>query len=332
MEDSSFRPGKLVVCFVVLTSAACLYGATVDLHQFFKLLYDIGPGLFYLASLVFMFSPSLIGCILIRRFGRGIWLERWEAKMLIGLSFPMGMYLCDILVSCSHTEASFMTSLYAAWKNWDNDPRISVRPPTVFLIAWAMGFVWAALANVLAHPRRTWHRIDSWINSLPYRSQMSAYRGSPQNALQYGFVVPVEENQDLSAVAPAGTFVGYWGERASLIKRTLWWIGLILLLPAPVSLLYRRAVFRSDSPDAEVLVMERVLMSLLLGILCWILSAVFDVLLRRRHESTTPPYPAASTDRQVAVTAVSTVLVISACLVALLCLIGISLHGVSVTS
>ena len=58
----------------------------------------------------------------------------------------------------------------------------------------------------------------------------------------------------------------------------------------------------------------------------------FDVLLRRRPESTTPPYPAASTDRQVAVTAVSTVLVISACLVALLCLIGISLHGVSVTS
>ena len=332
MEDSSFRPGKLVVCFVVLTSAACLYGATVDLHQFFKLLYDIGPGLFYLASLVFMFSPSLIGCILIRRFGRGIWLERWEAKMLIGLSFPMGMYLCDILVSCSHTEASFMTSLYIAWKDWDNDPRISVRPPTLFLIAWAMGFVWAALANVLAHPRRTWHRIDSWINSLPYRSQMPAYRESHQNALQYGFVVPVKENHDLSAVAPAGTFVGYWGERASLIKRTLWWVGLILLLPAPVSLLYRRAVFRLDSPDVEVLVMERVLMSILLGILCWILSAVFDVLLRRRPESTTPPYPAASTDRQVAVTAVSTVLVISACLVALLCLIGISLHGVSVTS
>ena len=332
MEDSSFRPGKLVVCFVVLTSAACLYGATVDLHQFFKLLYDIGPGLFYLASLVFMFSPSLIGCILIRRFGKGIWLERWEAKMLIGLSFPMGMYLHDILVSCSHTEASFMTSLYVAWKNWDNDLMVSVRPPTLFLIAWAMGFVWAALANVLAHPRRTWHRIDSWINSLPYRSQMSAYRGSPQNALQYGFVVPVEENHDLSAVVPAGTFVGYWGERASLIKRTLWWVGLILLLPAPVSLLYRRAVFGSDSPDAEVLVMERVLMSLLLGILCWILSAVFDVLLRRRPESTTPPYPAAGTDRQVAVTAVSTVLVISACLVALLCLIGISLHGVSVTS
>ena len=252
--------------------------------------------------------------------------------MLIGLSFPMGMYLCDILVSCSHTEASFMTSLYAAWKNWDNDPRISVRPPTVFLIAWAMGVVWAALANVLAHPRRTWHRIDSWINSLPYRSQMSAYRESHQNALQYGFVVPVKENHDLSAVAPAGTFVGYWGERASLIKRTLWWVGLILLLPAPVSLLYRRAVFRLDSPDVEVLVMERILMSILLGILCWILSAVFDVLLRRRPESTTPPYPAASTDRQVAVTAVSTVLVISACLVALLCLIGISLHGVSVTS
>lgn len=332
MEDSSFRPGKLVVCFVVLTSAACLYGATVDLHPIFKLLYDIGPGLFYLASLVFMFSPSLIGCILIRRFGKGIWLERWEAKMLIGLSFPMGMYLCDILVSCSHTEASFMTSLYIAWKDWDNDPRISVRPPTVFLIAWAMGFVWAALANVLAHPRRTWHRIDSWINSLPYRSQMPAYRESHQNALQYGFVVPVKENHDLSAVAPAGTFVGYWGERASLIKRTLWWVGLILLLPAPVSLLYRRAVFRLDSPDVEVLVMERVLMSILLGILCWILSAVFDVLLRRRPENTTPPYPAASTDRQVAVTAVSTVLVISACLVALLCLIGISLHGVSVTS
>ena len=279
-----------------------------------------------------MFSPSLIGCILIRRFGKGIWLERWEAKMLIGLSFPMGMYLCDILVSCSHTEASFMTSLYIAWKDWDNDPRISVRPPTLFLIAWAMGFVWAALANVLAHPRRTWHRIDSWINSLPYRSQMPAYRESHQNALQYGFVVPVKENHDLSAVAPAGTFVGYWGERASLIKRTLWWVGLILLLPAPVSLLYRRAVFRLDSPDVEVLVMERILMSILLGILCWILSAVFDVLLRRRPENTTPPYPAASTDRQVAVTAVSTVLVISACLVALLCLIGISLHGVSVTS
>lgn len=299
MEDSSFQPGKLVVCFVVLTSAACLYGVTVDLHQFFKLLYDIGPGLFYLASLIFMFSPSLIGCILIRWFGKGVWLERWEAKMLIGLSFPMGMYLHDILVSCFHTEASFMTSLYAAWKNWDNDPRVSVRPSTVFLIAWAMGFVWAALANILAHPRRTWHRIDSWINSLPYKSQMSAYRESPQNALQYGFVVPVKENHDLSAVAPAGTFVGYWGERVSLIKRTLWWVGLILLLPAPVSLLYRRAVFGSDSPDAEVLVMERVLMSILLGILCWILSAVFDVLLRRRPESTTPPYPAASTDRQV---------------------------------
>ena len=209
MEDGSFRPGKLVVCFVVLTSAMCLYGVTVDLQQFFKLLYDIGPGLFYLASLIFMFAPSLIGCILIRRFGKGIWLERWETKMLIGLSFPMGIYLHDILVSCSHTEASFMTSLYAAWKNWDNDPRISVRPPTVFLIAWAMGFVWAALANVLAHPRRTWHRIDSWINSLPYRSQMSAYRESHQNALQYGFVVPVKENHDLSAVAPAGTFVGY---------------------------------------------------------------------------------------------------------------------------
>ena len=78
--------------------------------------------------------------------------------------------------------------------------------------------------------------------------------------------------------------------------------------------------------------MERVLMSLLLGILCWILSAVLDVLLRRRPESTTPPYPAAGTDRQVAVTAVSTVLVISACFVALLCMIGISLHGVSVAS
>lgn len=342
MEDSSFRPGKLVVCFVVLTSAACLYGATVDLHPIFKLLYDIGPGLFYLASLVFMFSPSLIGCILIRRFGKGIWLERWEAKMLIGLSFPMGMYLCDILVSCSHAEASFMTSLYAAWKNWDNDPRIFVRPPTVFLIAWVMGFVWAALANVLAHPRRTWHRIDSWINSLPYRSQMSAYRGSPHESMEYGSAPQLEAGSGPAAAVPVDAFLGYWGERASVLKRTLWWAGLMLLLPAPVSLLCQRAVHHlftlfpvqalGSDAAVEVIVLERVLISVSLGILCWILCAVLDVLLRRRPESTTPPYPAAGTDRQVAVTAVSTVLVISACLVALLCLTGINLHGTTAAS
>ena len=171
---------------------------------------------------------------------------------------------------------------------------------------------------------------------------MSAYRESHQNALQYGFVVPVKENHDLSAVAPAGTFVGYWGERASLIKRTLWWAGLMLLLPAPVSLLCQRAVHHlftlfpvqalGSDAAVEVIVLERVLISVSLGILCWILSAVFDVLLRRRHESTTPPYPVGSVDRQLIVTAVSTVLVISACLVALLCLTGINLHGTTAAS
>ena len=145
-------------------------------------------------------------------------------------------------------------------------------------------------------------------------AQTTVFYESPHESIEYGSASQLEAGSGPAAAVPVDAFLGYWGERAS-----------VLFTLFPVQAL-------GSDAAVEVIVLERVLISVSLGILCWILCAVLDVLLRRRPESTTPPYPAKSTDRQVAVTAVSTVLVISACLVALLCLAGINLHGTTAAS
>ena len=327
------------MCFALITVLVCADGLTGERQRrVVKFFYDT-PNLVDLIFLIILIFPAFIGYAIVYMFDKYLYLNQWSTRLFIGFSHFLGAYACYFIRKANYrSESSFLQSLFFAWKEWGNESITNIQILLILLAYWLLGIAWISLANVLFHPRRTWYRINSWINNIPSRPQVSMYREYPQDISQYGFVAPVEENPNLSTMVPVSTFLGYWNERAYLLKRTLWWAGLVLLLPAPVSLLFRRAVYRfftllsaqalgSDSPDVEVLVLERVLISVSLGILCWILCAVLDVFLRLRPENTTPPYPAKSTDRQVAVTAVSTVLVISACLVALLCLTGISLHG-----
>ena len=92
----------------------------------------------------------------------------------------------------------------------------------------------------------------------------------------------------------AGSAGPWWGGRALIVlKRVLWWAGLVLLLPAPAAFYDWKAVPRffaslpprldTSTTDADrlflimTLVEERILTAFIAGFVCWALCAILGV-------------------------------------------------------
>ena len=340
VRDNDDRGRGLALCFTIVVSVIYLAGEYQNrVAQLFYGTLNLAVAAFLV---IMQFLPSVMGGAVLRIFGRRLRLERWESRLFIGFSHPLAAYIYELVREGDARGGPFPQSLYIAWKEWGNGSIMNVWTLLALLLLWVLGVVWVSLADILWHPLRSWRWIRSRMADRVSEAQTTVFRESPHESMEYSSAPQLEAGSGPAAAVPVDAFLGYWGERASVLKHTLWWAGLMLLLPAPVSLLCQRAVHHlftlfpvqalGSDAAVEVIVLERVLISVSLGILCWILCAVLDVLLRRRHESTTPPHPVGSVDRQLIVTAVSTVLVISACLVALLCLTGINLHGTTAAS
>lgn len=198
--------------------------------------------------------------------------------------------------------------------------------------------IWLGFASEVTRPRYPQRKAPSRTDSTSEPTGATrATRGTLKKHFEDSIQVLLGPIIVMFAVMPLSS---WWVKRASVLKRVLWWGGLVLMSPAIVSLFYWRAVYRffafssaqvyetGDSLNPEAFILERILLSILAGALCWVLCGVFGTLLRC-IEIANLPRPTKSNDNRLVVSAVSTAFVVSACLVGLICLIGINLDGVS---
>ena len=142
--------------------------------------------------------------------------------------------------------------------------------------------------------------------------------------------------------------VSWWVGRAPMVRRAFWWVGLVLLSPAPISFLDMTAVHdffsifpfsfkappsgssRSAATDlAEVIEEERIIATLVAGLLLWLLCILFSSdEASYRHYSNVQSGPMTRTDiaRRVVVCVVSAVFVLSAAAIILLFSLSIDLY------
>lgn len=140
----------------------------------------------------------------------------------------------------------------------------------------------------------------------------------------------------------------WWVGRAPMVRRAFWWVGLVLLSPAPISFLDMTAVHdffsifpfsfkappsgssRSAATDlAEVIEEKRIIATLVAGLLLWLLCILFSSdEASYRHYSNVQSGPMTRTDiaRRVVVCVVSAVFVLSAAVIILLFSISIDLY------
>ena len=133
----------------------------------------------------------------------------------------------------------------------------------------------------------------------------------------------------------------WWRGRALIVlKRVLWWAGLVLLLPAPAALHNEDAVYgffaslppRLDTSTGDVdrfllmltLTEERILATLVAGFVCWALCAILGVVvLLRGSVRPAPRHPVWRVARGLIVGLVSVVFLLSASFVGLVLMIGV---------
>lgn len=142
--------------------------------------------------------------------------------------------------------------------------------------------------------------------------------------------------------------VSWWVGRASMVRRAFWWVGLVLLSPAPMSFLDMAAVLdffsvfpsplkvppsgssRSDETYlVEVLEEKRIIATLVAGLLLWLLCILFSLdEASYRHYSNVQSGPMTRTGiaRRVVICVVSAVFVLSAAVIILLFSISIDLY------
>ncbi len=140
----------------------------------------------------------------------------------------------------------------------------------------------------------------------------------------------------------------WWVGRAPMVRRAFWWVGLVLLSPAPISFLDMTAVHdffsifpfsfkappsgssRSAATDlAEVVEEKRIIATLVAGLLLWLLCILFSSdEASYRHYSNVQSGPMTRTDiaRRVVVCVVSAVFVLSAAAIILLFSLSIDLY------
>ena len=135
----------------------------------------------------------------------------------------------------------------------------------------------------------------------------------------------------------------WWRGRALLVlKRILWWAGLVLLLPGPAALYDWEAVcsFFHFFPTRlgvsttagrlkliRLLTDERILAALVAGFVCWVLCAVLGVVVFLRESDRPAPRRSVwRVVRRLTIVIVSTVFILAGALVGLLCNIGIDLY------
>ena len=137
---------------------------------------------------------------------------------------------------------------------------------------------------------------------------------------------------------------GPWsrGRTLLVLKRILWWAGLVLLLPGPAALYDWEAVcsFFHFFPTRlgvsttagrlkliRLLTDERILATLVAGFVCWALCAVLGfVVFLRESDRPAPRRSAWRVVRRLTIVIVSTVFILAGALVGLLCNIGIDLY------
>ena len=140
----------------------------------------------------------------------------------------------------------------------------------------------------------------------------------------------------------------WWVRRAPMVRRAFWWVGLVLLSPAPISFLDMTAVHdffsifpfsfkappsgssRSAATDlAEVVEEKRIIATLVAGLLLWLLCILYSSdEASYRHYSNVQSGPMTRTDiaRRVVVCVVSAVFVLSAAAIILLFSLSIDLY------
>ena len=133
----------------------------------------------------------------------------------------------------------------------------------------------------------------------------------------------------------------WWRGRALIVlKRVLWWAGLVLLLPAPAALHNEDAVYgffaslppRLDTSTGDVdrfllmltLTEERILAAFIAGFVCWALCAILGVVvLLRGSVRPAPRHPVWRVARGLIVGLVSFVFLLSASFVGLVLMIAV---------
>lgn len=140
----------------------------------------------------------------------------------------------------------------------------------------------------------------------------------------------------------------WWVGRAPMVRRALWWGGLVLLSPAPMSFLDMAAVLdffsvfpsplkvppsgssRSAATDlAEVIEEKRIIATLVAGLLLWLLCILFssdEASYRYYSSMRSDPMTRTGIARRVVICVVSAVFVLSAAVIILLFSISIDLY------
>lgn len=140
----------------------------------------------------------------------------------------------------------------------------------------------------------------------------------------------------------------WWVGRAPMVRRALWWGGLVLLSPAPMSFLDMAAVHdffsvfpsplkvppsgssRSAATDlAEVIEEKRIIATLVAGLLLWLLCILFssdEAGYRYYSSMRSDPMTRTGIARRVVICVVSAVFVLSAAVIIVLFSISIDLY------
>ena len=345
VKDEDYLIVRLVTYFITLTFVKCVSDLFVGYQCLLHGSFCVAPAYFDVAAyfdITALIVPSVLNFIVyvvILHLDGNFRLRSRETVMFMSLSCPLGSYVCQLIFDGFRLTGIFsFYSMYIAWNEWEDGSSAVFRAPIMFFGVWVLGMIWLGFASEVTRPRYPQRKAPLRTDSTSEPTGATqATRGTLKKHFEDSIQVLLGPIIVMFAVMPLSS---WWVKRASVLKRVLWWGGLVLMSPAIMSLFYWRAVYRffafssvqvyetGDSLNPEAFILERILLSILAGALCWVLCGIFGTLLRC-IEIANLPRPTKSNDNRLVVSAVSTAFVVSACLVGLICLVGINLDGVS---
>ena len=345
VKDEDYLIVRLVTYFITLTFVKCVSDLFVGYQCLLHGSFCVAPAYFDVAAyfdMTALIVPSVLNFIVyvvILHLDGNFRLRSRETVMFMSLSCPLGSYVCQLIFDGFRLTGIFsFYSMYIAWNEWEDGSSAVFRAPIMFFGVWVLGMIWLGFASEVTRPRYPQRKAPLRTDSTSEPTGATqATRGTLKKHFEDSIQVLLGPIIVMFAVMPLSS---WWVKRASVLKRVLWWGGLVLMSPAIMSLFYWRAVYRffafssvqvyetGDSLNPEAFILERILLSILAGALCWVLCGIFGTLLRC-IEIANLPRPTKSNDNRLVVSAVSTAFVVSACLVGLICLVGINLDGVS---
>lgn len=345
VKDEDYLIVRLVTYFITLTFVKCVSDLFVGYQCLLHGSFCVAPAYFDVAAyfdITALIVPSVLNFIVyvvILHLDGNFRLRSRETVMFMSLSCPLGSYVCQLIFDGFRLTGIFsFYSMYIAWNEWEDGSSAVFRAPIMFFGVWVLGMIWLGFASEVTRPRYPQRKAPLRTDSTSEPTGATqATRETLKKHFEDSIQVLLGPIIVMFAVMPLSS---WWVKRASVLKRVLWWGGLVLMSPAIMSLFYWRAVYRffafssvqvyetGDSLNPEAFILERILLSILAGALCWVLCGIFGTLLRC-IEIANLPRPTKSNDNRLVVSAVSTAFVVSACLVGLICLVGINLDGVS---